>query len=86
MKDYTVIFYSKIVSSHGDLFKVKVGEVRVTSFVKVKVIEMICTCIFRVQLFQKGEFNLFKLKLSLSSGIIHDYGDKCLCSLLINDS
>lgn len=33
-------FYSKIVSSHGEIFKVKAGEGRVTSFVKVKVIEM----------------------------------------------
>lgn len=57
--------YSHILlkNCHGELFKVKVGEVRFTSFVKVKVIEMTCTCIFRVQLFLKEEFNLLKLKL-----------------------
>lgn len=53
---YTVIILLK--NCHGELFKVKVGEVRFTSFVKVKVIEMTCTCIFRVQLFLKEEFNL----------------------------
>lgn len=76
--------YSHIL--HGELFKVKVGEVRFTNFVKVKVIKMTCTCIFRVQLFLKEEFNLLKLKLSVAQGMIHYYGDKCLFSSLINKS
>lgn len=80
--------YSHILlkNGHGELFKVKVGEVRYTNFVKVKVIKMTCTCIFRVQLFLKEEFNLLKLKLSVAQGMIHYYGDKCLCGLFTNES
>lgn len=44
----SVYSYILFKNCYGELFKVKVGEVRFISFVKVKVIEMICICIFRV--------------------------------------